>query len=46
MRGRHTVVEGRQMLGVSNGLRRPGTDFVRESVDGLGGWSGDLVVIW
>ena len=25
-------------------LRRPGTDFVREPVDGLRGWSGDLVV--
>jgi len=30
--------------GAPSGLRSPGTDFVRESVDGLWGRSGDLIV--
>ena len=33
-----------QMPEAPSGLRGPDTDFVRQSVDGLWGWSGDLVV--
>ena len=32
------------MKGISSALRRPDTNLVREPVDGLWGWPGDLVV--
>ena len=44
MRGHRTVEKFRQTQDTLSALRRSGTDFVRESVDGLWGGSGNPIV--
>ena len=44
MRRRRTTVGARRALGAASGLQRLEADLVRKPVNGLWGWSGDLVV--
>ena len=44
VQGRRTVAKVCQMPDNAGLLRKPGTDLVCESVDGLWGWSRDLVI--